>query len=74
MYKQIIEDITQLYMHRKQPHILMKYLCFMRDTSHCYQLLKINIGESLQIILLFTLLNIKSNEKREILSLSFSRD
>ncbi len=36
--------------------------------------MKIIIGESLQFIFLFTLINIKSNEKRKILSLSFSRD
>jgi len=74
MDKQEIDNIIQLYMHWKQLHIPMKYLYFVRDTSHCYHLLKINIGESLQIIFLFTLLNIKSNEKRKFLSLSFSRD
>lgn len=74
MDKPKIDNIIQLYMHCKQLHIPMKYLYFERDTSHCYHLLKNNIGESLQFIFLFTLINIKSNEKRKILSLSFSRD
>lgn len=74
MYKQQIDNIIKLYMYRKLPHIPVKYLYFERDTSHCYHLSITNIGESLQIIFLFTLINIKSNEKSKILSLSFSRD
>ena len=74
MDKPKIDNIIQHYMHWKKLHTLMKYLYLERDTSHCYHLLKNNIGESLQIIFLFTLINIKSNEKRKFLSLSFSRD
>lgn len=74
MHYQRKDNNIRLYMHWKQKLIQMKYLYFERDVSHCYHMLKTNIGESLQIIFLFTLINIKSNEKRKVLSLSFSRD
>ena len=64
----------RLSKHRARQPMRSLCICVEREFYCCYHSMKINIGESLQFIFLFTLINIKSNEKRKILSLSFSRD
>ncbi len=77
MYARIVNkiyDTWQSYHQVRQPVSLL-LLPAERDFPYCYTTMrKKKIGESLLFIYLFTLINIKSNEKRKILSLSFWRD
>jgi hypothetical protein len=77
MYARIVNkiyDTWQSYHQVRQPVSLL-LLPAERDFPYCYTTMrKKKIGESRLFIYLFTLINIKSNEKRKILSLSFWRD